>query len=1040
MNKKNALSKSVWLLTFLLALSLLSFSQNNFKVTGKVTDESGKPMHGATVTVKGTAIATATGEDGSFTINAPSGRETLVITSVGFAELEIQLNNRADIVVTMVNASSALTDVVVIGYTSIKKKDVTGSVASINQKDIRSRPVDNALQAMQGKVAGVDISSNERPGQVGSINIRGLRSLTASNSPLFVVDNIPLTTGGIDYLNPNDIESIDVLKDASATAIYGSRGANGVVIITTKQGRTGKTQVNLYSSVTTETIKDWAPVMSAAEYIEFRRWAYYYANLGTPTPRPRGDAPTIANDQAIFLAGADPDSWKNIAKGWASGTWDGSKVGNTDWTGMVSQTGITFDNTISVSGGTNKIKAYASFGYLRNEGTSIGQKFTRYSGKTSVEVQATDWFNMGLNVNVTHGTQEFGQSNVTLVTTVGAPQTSIYGSARGLFKWAVPYDSLGNRILTPGGDVAIKSVVDEWKHTQDQRTTLRAFGSLFAQMDFGKIHPVLNGLKYRLNFGPDFSNFTDGVYIDGISVASSGVNAASLREAKTYSWTLDNLLYYDKQVKEHSFGLTLLQSATKFVAYPVHTIRGTGIPFASQKWYALNSSTLPAANLTISQNSDLIKRQLVSYMARLNYGYDDKYLLTVSVRSDGASQLFDDGSKFSLFPSAALAWRINRESFMRNIGWVNDLKLRVGGGVTGNSAIDAYATKGRTVSNFYPVGANLVPASLPTTVLANQALDWEKTTQYNVGLDFTIFKRRISGVIDVYTSKTRDLLMARDIPSVTGFLTTFQNIGQTSNRGIDININTINMTTKDFQWTTNLNAAWQKERIVSLANGKQDDIVNTWFIGQPIGVIYGFASTGMWQYSDTALMRKFGLNGNAFTPGQVRPIDQNGDNKIDGNNDRVIIGHTRPRWVVGMTNSFTYKNFELSFFIYGRLNYWFNQGGEAQTARGNQRQIDYWTENNQDAEYQKPFYSVGSGDNYSASLGYLKASFIKIRNISASYNVPGSFLQKLHMSGLRLYFQAANPGMLFSKIKFMDMDVASNISNRGFTFGINAGF
>lgn len=377
---------------------------------------------------------------------------------------------------------------------------------------------------------------------------------------------------------------------------------------------------------------------------------------------------------------------------------------------------------------------------------------------------------------------------------------------------------------------------------------------------------------------------------------------------------------------------------------------------------------------------------------------------------------------------------------MRNIGWVNDLKLRVGGGVTGNSAIDAYATKGRTVSNFYPVGANLVPASLPTTVLANQALDWEKTTQYNLGLDFTIFKRRISGVIDVYTSKTRDLLMARDIPSVTGFLTTFQNIGQTSNRGIDININTINMTTKDFQWTTNLNAAWQKERIVSLANGKQDDIVNTWFIGQPIGVIYGFASTGMWQYSDTALMRKFGLNGNAFTPGQVRPIDQNGDNKIDGNNDRVIIGHTRPRWVVGMTNSFTYKNFELSFFIYGRLNYWFNQGGEAQTARGNQRQIDYWTENNQDAEYQKPFYSVGSGDNYSASLGYLKASFIKIRNISASYNVPGSFLQKLHMSGLRLYFQAANPGMLFSKIKFMDMDVASNISNRGFTFGINAGF
>jgi TonB-linked SusC/RagA family outer membrane protein len=1040
MNKKNALRKGVFLFALLFLISLSSFSQNNFKVTGKVTDETGKPVSGATVQVKGTTIATATIEDGTFSLMAPSATSILVITSIGYANMEVPINNRTEVMVTTTSTASALQDVVVIGYTTVKRKDVTGAVAGINQKDIRSRPVDNALQAMQGKVAGVDINSNERPGTVGSINIRGLRSLTASNTPLFVVDNIPLTTGGIEYLNPNDIESIDVLKDASATAIFGSRGANGVVIVTTKQGKTGKTQINLYSSVSTEKIVDWAPIMSASEYIDFRRWAYYYANLGTPTPRPRGDAPTIANDQVIFLGGADPDSWKNIARGWAGGTWDGSKVGNTDWTGLVSQTGITTDNTISVSGGTKNIKAYASFGYLNNKGTSNGQIFKRYSGKASVDIQATDWFNMGLSINVTEGTQEFGQSNSTLVTTVGAPQTSIYGSARGLFKWAVPYDSVGNRILTPGGDVAIKSVVDEWKYTQDQRKTLRAFGSLYAQLDLGKINSLLSGLKYRFNFGPDFSNYTNGVYIDGISVASSGVNAASLRESKTTSWTLDNLVYYDRAIKKHNFGLTLLQSATKFVANPVHTIRGTGVPFASQKWYALNSSTLPAANLTITQNSDLIKRQLVSYMARLNYGYDDKYLLTVSVRSDGASQLYDDGSKFSIFPSAALAWRMTNEKFMQNVSWVNELKLRVGAGVTGNSAIDAYATKGRTIPNFYPVGSNLVTASLPADTLANQSLDWEKTTQYNVGVDFSILKRRVSGTIDVYTSRTKDLLMARSIPTVTGFRATYQNIGETSNRGIDINLNTINITTKNFQWTTNLNAAWQKEKIVSLSQGKQDDIVNTWFIGQPIGVIYGFASNGMWQYSDTSLMRKFGLNGNAFTPGQVRPIDQNGDNKIDGNNDRVIIGHTRPRWVVGMTNSFTYKDFELSMFIYGRLNYWFNQGGEAQTARGNQRQIDYWTENNQDAEYQKPFYSVGSGDNYSASLGYLKASFLKIRNVSVAYNVPNKVLSKMHMSSLRVYFQAANPGMLFSKIKFMDMDVASVVSNRGFTFGINAGF
>ncbi len=1034
MNKKLCVNKFYILLIFL--ISSLSSMAQTFSVSGKVTDATGKPLEGATVSEKGTKNSTVTNPIGIFQLNVSSGKAKLVISFVGHEELEIGVNNQKELPVTLKSGNEGLTDVVVIGYATVKRKDVTGSVAGINQKDIRSRPVDNALQAMQGKVAGVDITSNERPGQVGSINIRGVRSLTASNTPLFVVDGIPLTTGGIEYINPNDIESIDVLKDASATAIFGSRGANGVVIVTTKQGKVGKVQVNLFSSTTFETIRDWAPIMSASEYIDFRRWAVYYSNTAT---RPRGDAPTIANDRDIFLATADPTAWKNIAQGWSSGTWDGSKVGNTDWADLVSQTGVTNDNTISVSGGTKNIKAYASFGYLNNKGTSLGQKFTRFSGKASVDIQATDWFNMGANVNVTQSTQEFGQSNLIIGSFVGSPQTSIYGSSRNLFKWALPYDSTGNRVLYPGGDVAIKNIVDEQKYTQDQRVTLRAFGSLYAQVDFGKIHHVLKGLKYRMNFGPDFSNYTNGIYIDGQSAASSGINGASLQESKTYSWTLDNLIYYDKEIKKHSFGLTLLQSATKFVANPVNRITGTGIPFASQRWYALNNGVLPATNLTIIQTSDLTERKLLSYMGRLNYGFDDRYLLTVSVRTDGASQLAE-GNKFDIFPSAALAWRINKESFMQNFGWLNDLKLRVGMGVTGNSAIDAYKTKGRTSALFYPIGGALNAGSLPVVELANKDLRWEKTTQYNIGLDFSILKRRISGAIDVYTSQTKDLLMARSIPTVTGYTTTLQNVGETANKGVDININTINVTTKHFQWTSNINASWQKDRIVTLANGKQNDINNNWFIGQPLGVIYGFASTGMWQYADTATIRKFGLNGNNFTPGQVRPIDQNGDNKIDGNFDRVIIGHTRPRWIVGMTNNFSYKNFELSFFIYGRLNYWFDTGGEAQTARGNQRQINYWTDNNQNSEYQKPFYSVASGDNYSAALGYKKASFMKIRNISASYNVPGKILTRMHMSTLRVYFQAANPGMLFSQIKFMDMDASAMFSNRGYTIGINAGF
>jgi len=1036
MNEKNALRKSVFLFTFLLFISFSAFSQNNFKVSGKVLDENGKPVAGATVQVKGSSIATATSADGSYTLLAPSGTSVLVVTSIGYTQMEVPINNKEEVIVTTTSTAGELQDIVVTGYTTVKKKDLTGAVGGINAKDIRARQADNVLKAMQGKIAGVDISSNERPGTVDSIRIRGERSVNATNSPLYVVDNIPLSSGGIEYLNPNDIESIDVLKDASATAIYGSRGANGVVIVTTKQGKSGKTQINLYSTTTFETIKDWAPIMSASQYIDFRRWAVYYSN---PAVRPRGDAPTIANDKDIFLATSDPTAWKNIELGWAGGTWDGSKVGNTEWTDLVSQTGITSDNLISVSGGSNKIKAYASFGYLNNKGTSIGQKFTRYSTKASVDIQATDWFSMGVNANLTYGVQEFGQSNIVIGSFVGTPPNSIYNSARALFKWALPYDAAGNRIIYPGGDVAIKTVVDEEKYTQDQRATLRAFASLNAQVDFGKIAPVLKGLRYRFNFGPDFSNYSNGTYIDGKSAASSGINGASLQEAKTYSWTLDNLLYYDKTYKKHTFGVTLLQSATKYVANPVNRITGTAIPFASQKWYELNNQVLPSTNLTITRVTPLTESQLSSYMGRLNYGFDDRYLLTVSVRHDAASQLAE-GNKSDVFPSAAFAWRLSREKFMQGISFINDLKFRIGVGVTGNSSVNPYQTLTPAGPYFYPNGGSVSAASLPFAQLGNPDLKWEKTTQYNIGIDFSILNRRVSGSIDGYTSETNDLIFPQQLPSVTGYLTTLANLGQTSNKGVDITINTINVTTKDFQWTTNLNVSWQKDKLVEGATGKNDDILNNLFIGKPIRVIYGFASNGMWQYSDTALLKKYALNGNTFTPGQVRPIDQNGDNKIDANFDRAVIGNARPNWIVGMTNTFTYKSLDFSFFIYGRMSYWFNQGGEAQTARGNQRQIDYWTENNQNAEYQKPFYSVGSGDAYSPSLGYLQADFLKIRYVTLGYNFPGKILNSLHMSNLRLYFQATNPGRIFSKIDFMDMDNASTISNRGFTFGINAGF
>ena len=1039
MNKKNALGKGVYLLTFLLLISFSSFSQNNFKVSGKVTDETGKPVQGATVQVKGTTIATATIADGSYSLMAPSGSSRLVVSSIGFEALEVAINNKTEVNISITSSASALQDVVVIGYTTIKKKDVTGAVAGINQKDIRSRPVSNAIEAMQGKVAGVDISSNERPGTVPNINIRGVRSLTASNSPLFVVDNIPLITGGIENVNPNDIESIDVLKDASATAIYGSRGANGVVIITTKQGKSGKVTLNFNHSVTLENLVDNREMFNSSEYITFKRWAYYYAGLNPVTgisTNPRGDLPNINTDRSLFSATADRFAWANINQGWASGTWDGSKVQNTDWRGMVKEQSITTDNTMSVSGGSDKIKAYGSFGYLNNGGVVKGQSFGRYTAKVNVDFTATKWLSFGNNMTVSYGKQQFGQSNAGIAT-IGTPAGGLYESARTIYPYAVPYDSAGNRILFPGADNAIKSIVDEEKYNIDERVTLRAFGSLYAQVNFGSIHHILQGLKYRINFGPDFSSYRDGIYVDANSVANGGSTGyASLLNNKTFSYTLDNLLYYDKVIGSHSFGLTLLQSQTSY-KQETSFISGNGIPQSSQLWYALSTGTVTGA---ISAKGTLTEQQLLSYMARINYSFKDKYLLTVSARQDGSSVLAE-GKKFSWFPSAALAWRISKENFLQ-ANWINELKLRVGAGVTGNSAVPAYATQGAITSLFYPFYTTSTAGAIPSLELANLNLGWERTTQYNVGIDFNMFKSRVSGSVDVYTSKTTDLLLKRSIPSVTGYTSTFDNIGETANDGIDISVTTVNIKKKDITWSTTINAAWQKDHIVSLANGKQNDIPNNWFINQPNGVIYGYKALGLWQSKDASAYGPFNTNGHKFYPGNVRVADRNGDNKIDANNDQQIIGWTRPRWVVGMTNAVNYKQFDLSFFLYGRLNFMYNFGGDGQSARGVNRKLNYYTELNTNADVQKPIFNAGGapGDPYFQALGYLKASFIKIRNISLGYNFSNMTLGKTGLSNLRAYFQVQNPGMLSSKIKFIDMDVVGATWNRGFTLGINASF
>ncbi|MFV8325360.1 SusC/RagA family TonB-linked outer membrane protein [Flavobacterium sp. ZS1P14] len=1011
-------------------------------VSGVISDASKFPIPGVNVLIKGTQKGVSTDFDGKYSISVPSGA-TLVFSYIGFKAKEQKVGEASSYNITLESESATLDEVVVVGYGVKKKKDLTGSIVSVGAEEIASRPVTNAVQAMQGKAAGVDISSNERPGQVGSITIRGARSISASNSPLYVVDGIPLNSrlitdsagkisvdansGGIDFLNPNDIETIDVLKDASATAIYGSRGANGVIIVTTKKGKNGKFTLNYDTSIVTETIHENAPMMTAAQYIEFRRWGRHYSN---PTAFPKGDAPTIANDKLIFLESADPSAWANIQKGWATGTWDGSKVATTDWTSFVTRTGVTQQHNVSVSGGTEKMKAYGSFGYLDNTGTLKGQGYKRYNGTASIDITPTKWFSMGANLNTSYSINEFGQSNVGRSATTSSG--GIYQTARANLPYAVPYDSNGVRIDNPGGDTTIRTVVDENKYSQDQRITLRAFGSFYAQLDFGSFSHALNGLKYRVNFGPDITSFRDGVFLDGRSAIRSGTSFASLAKEQSISYTLDHLIFYNKTVGNHNFGLTLLQSQTEY-HNEGSAMSANDIKNVANKWNALTP-----ANVTLaSYSSGLTDTGLLSYMGRVNYGYADKYLVTASVRQDKASQLAP-GNKASIFPSASVAWRLDRESFLKDVTWINQLKLRAGYGETGNAAVPAYATQPPLVGIVYATSTGVTN----NTSLGNLELGWEQTSQYNYGVDFSMFNSRVSGALEYYTSQTTDLLLRRSVPTVIGVTNTYQNVGETKGNGVELTLNTVNIKTKDFEWSSSFSGSFQKSRIVSLQNGKFDDINNNLFIGQSQNVIYGFESNGIWKPEDAVEMAKF----NAFsaTPvfsfGNARPVDQNGDYKIDANNDRVIIGSADPKFITGLTNTFNYKNIELSFFVYGRMGYIYNTGGENEGAKGSQRAINYYNDNNINAEYQKPIFSAGTGDSFFPILGYRNGSFLKIRNISLGYSFTEELAEQIGVSKMRFYIQASNPGMIFSKVKWTDLDTQTTASNRGFTLGMNVQF
>jgi len=1055
MKKLSAVGRRCTLFVLFLVMYQLVSAQQTISVTGRVVDDDAQPVAGASIHVKGTTKAVATDSSGNFKLTTAVG-SALEVSSVGFESQDVTVSSES-VRVVLKKFIAELDQVIVVGYGTQKKSDVTGAVASVSAEQLSARPVNNALEALQGKAAGVDITTSERPGTIGSVRIRGNRSLSASNSPLYVVDGVPLmSASAIETLNPRDIESIDILKDASATAIYGSRGANGVIIVTTKQGKSGRFNLNYDGTLTSSKIVDRSPSMSAADFVVFRRWAAY--NLD-PTRYADPNAPTEANDNLLFDSPLDQQTSRdNVLKAWESGTWDPSKITNTDWTKFVTQTGITSEHVLSASGGSDKINAYASFGYLNNKGTQKGQSYDRYTSKLSLNITPVKWFKLTGSLNISWSEQDYGMS--TLGGSSSSVPNAIYGAAKSIYNMAVPYDKDGNIIIAPGGETAIYNVMDEWNKSTQLSQTLRALGNFSAAVDMGKIWQPLQGLSYKLNFGPDFRHWREGVYIDGTSVrrmqASNipGSSYARLQNRRDFSWTLDNMITYDRIFSNlHKVGLTLLQTASSW-NIESSSMTASNIPKPSFLWNAMGSVDITNPNNKAGMSSDINKRQLSSYMVRVNYGFDNRYLLTMSGRWDGASQLGEGTSKTDFFPSAAIAWRLDNEAFIKKVNWIESLKLRLGVGTTGNAAVDPYGTKGAVSSLYLPFNGISNQIGYTTNepyytasqlTLANPALGWEKTSQYNLGVDFSLLKGRIGGSVDAYKSNTKDLLMLVNIPTLTGFPNTYGNIGKTKNHGIEVTLNFIPVETKSgFTWESNLNAAWQKDEIVELAYGKNDMVDNAWFIGQSISVQYGYDNLGLWQNTpeDLAEMAKWNANGYKFTPGNVRPKDQNGDYKMTAD-DRVILGNSTPRWTMGWNNTFSFKNLELSVALYGRMGYMASLGGEALTAHANQHEVDYWTPDNPNAEFQKPILgqaTSGSQDQFSGLLGFEKASFIKIRNISLGYNLPNNLCSKIGLNHLKVYVQSVNPGSLYQSLSWYDFDTNATYFNRSTVVGLSVGF
>jgi len=980
---------------FVLALMLghQVYAQSKL-ITGTVTDSHNEPLIGVNVTLKGSSsVGTVTDMDGNYSLSVASDRPVLLFSYIGYTSQEVVVGQASSIDVMLREDAQTLDQVIVVGYGVVKKRDVVGSIASVKQTDITALPTSNVLESMQGKIAGLDMTrSSGAFGSSFNFTVRGNRSLTASNAPLILVDGIPY---GADLtINPNDVESIEVLKDASTTAIYGSSGANGVILITTKQGKQGKAKVDFNAyfgpSLTTHLPK----VNNTEQYVTMRREAM----------RAVGQWSSPEDDAMIW----DAVALERIRNGV-----------NTDWYDLIFGSAITQDYQVSVSSGTDATKVAFSLNYMNETGVIKGEELSRYNGRLNFSQRIMKGMEAGASMFFNYSLQDAVPGNV-------------FHYAQTQEPYSVPYNedgSLNKYPFTGSGSTAINLLMNQDKDNYRDETRLtRFFGTAYLNYE------IVKGLHFRTNLGFDSGNSRNGKF-EGVNstYATSNRELARVEKTEKHSETItwENTLTYNKDLEKHSFTVSLGHSMSKS-RYEDTYAEGKGLSFEESLFHNLDGTQ---QDFVIA--SSLTESALLSYFGRLHYKWLDKYLLTATLRADGSSVLAK-GNQWGYFPSVGLAWRMKNEHFLTDVDKISDMKLRMSYGMSGNSAVSPYQTTGGLSKTIYTFDDEPAYGYRPYN-LANQELKWEKTRVLNFGLDFGVFNNRIYATADAYKTWTSDLLLPMILPGHTGFTQVISNVGKTETRGLDISVNTVNFDTPSFKWTSDLTFSTNKEKITAL-NTHQDDVASGWFIGHATQVFYDYEKIGIWQISEAEEAAKYGQE-----PGdiKVRDIDKSGS--IDATEDRRVLGQQTPKWTAGLNNRFEYKGWEFSFFLYARVGHLIRSDAALNyhpSGWSNSSVVDYWTPENPTNAYPRPHFNKNESMLYFNTLGYRKGDFLKIKDITFGYTFPKQMIGKTGLSKLRLYTTMKN---FFTFSGFSDYDPERGGANsypmtKQIVFGVNASF